>query len=267
MHIDQDSKAHELLKPDLSRVLEPATLSPICRSSIRVHRNLKYGYAPLMVGADDLAGLKGPATWSLERAENFCPTVEELVNDIAQTLWLPAERIASTLFVSSSAMGLPWHFDPVEVLVIPLQGEKIWFLKENKTIKFPSKKFIPSAGREPEAELTINSIEELEEPDQADFTWHAKPGSVCYLPRGWWHKTEARGDSVSLSIALDTPRLMDILLSRLQLHLATIEHWRAPVSMERMLTSNMSGTVASIISLLNSSFDTLNQDTSGDPIK
>lgn len=56
-----------------------------------------------------------------------------------------------------------------------------------------------------------------------------KPGSVLFLPRGYWHGTKASGESFSLSIRLDPPLYADVVLAQLRQILLAEEEWRRPV--------------------------------------
>jgi hypothetical protein len=55
------------------------------------------------------------------------------------------------------------------------------------------------------------------------------PGSVLFLPRGTWHRTEASEDSYSLSIVLRPPSMLDTLQQQLHGLLLQDPAWRAPL--------------------------------------
>src|SRR3546814_1181467 len=56
-----------------------------------------------------------------------------------------------------------------------------------------------------------------------------QPGSVLFLPRGTWHRTEALEPSLSLSIVVRPPVLADALLDWLQPWLLGDARWRLPL--------------------------------------
>lgn len=60
-------------------------------------------------------------------------------------------------------------------------------------------------------------------------TVEMKPGSVLFLPRGTWHRTESEGDSMSVSIAVDTPPAVDYIVAQLRMLLLQDPRWRAPL--------------------------------------
>jgi hypothetical protein len=56
-----------------------------------------------------------------------------------------------------------------------------------------------------------------------------KPGSILFVPRGMWHRTEAGGASFSASICVDTPTTADLLLPLLRLALRADPTLRRPL--------------------------------------
>ena len=55
-------------------------------------------------------------------------------------------------------------------------------------------------------------------------------GSVMFLPRGYWHATEASDDSLQLNFTFSQPTWADALLPTLRRRLLRHEHWRALAS-------------------------------------
>jgi ribosomal protein L16 Arg81 hydroxylase len=55
-----------------------------------------------------------------------------------------------------------------------------------------------------------------------------RPGSVLFLPRGYWHQTEVLEDSLALNLALLTPTWHSVFLGQLRNLLLNEAHWRAP---------------------------------------
>ena len=61
-------------------------------------------------------------------------------------------------------------------------------------------------------------------------TVRMKPGSVLYLPGGWWHTTEDGKDGLSLSFALRRERYFERALRMMREKFIADDHWREPVS-------------------------------------
>jgi len=245
LFIQDESVGHELFATDLSQIMDLKTLVPLHVQSVRVHQMAKDGYRPTIVTRAEFGQVDLSAPWSIERVQNYCPSIDSLLRDLAEWLWIPLDRISASIFVSPGSNGLPWHFDPVEVLIIPLIGKKIWFLKENVVVRFPFHKYVPSQSK-PHPDLAAQCQCPLRTPELYDCIWEGKPGSVCFLPRGWWHKTEAKIRSVSLSIGINTPRLMDVLLSGIERLLGGSERWREPVSKSVLKCTGISEALADI---------------------
>jgi 50S ribosomal protein L16 3-hydroxylase len=246
LFVQDGSTAHQLFATDLNQVMDIKTLVPFNVQSVRVHRMAEDGYRPIILTSAEFGKMDLSAPWSLERAQIYCPSVNSLLHDLAERLWVPLDRISASIFVSPGPNGLPWHFDPVEVLIVPLIGKKIWFLKENVAVHFPFHKYVPSQQSKPHPDLAAQCQRTLTAPDLYDGIWEGKPGSVCFLPRGWWHKTEAETHSVSLSIGINTPRLMDVVLGRMERLLGATERWREPVSQSALERAGLSEALADI---------------------
>lgn len=218
------------LAADLPLVMDTQKLSPRDVPFVRVHRMLENRYATAVVSKADFDQIEPMTTWSLEQCQEYCSQIKSFISDLGDYLCIGASRVSATIFVSTGIDGLPWHFDPVEVLILPLIGRKTWFLAENRIVRFPFHKFIPAAPSDSDAELALHSNGPLSAPIASDRAWIGEPGRTCFLPRGWWHRTEVSVPSVSLSVALRTPRLMDVFLARLESRLKLSARWRQPVS-------------------------------------
>ena len=60
--------------------------------------------------------------------------------------------------------------------------------------------------------------------DGTEFT--LGPGSMLFVPRGSWHRTEAISDAVSLNFTFTAPSWIDILTTALRGRLAQSSDWR-----------------------------------------
>jgi hypothetical protein len=56
-----------------------------------------------------------------------------------------------------------------------------------------------------------------------------KPGTVLFLPRGTWHYTEAGEPSLSLSITISPPTLLDCAMEQIRWLLLQDSAWREPL--------------------------------------
>jgi 50S ribosomal protein L16 3-hydroxylase len=60
---------------------------------------------------------------------------------------------------------------------------------------------------------------------EAEEVW-LRPGSVLFLPRGYWHQTRARAGSLSLNFTFDQPCWADVVLPEIRRALLREERWR-----------------------------------------
>jgi hypothetical protein len=136
-------------------------------------------------------------------------------------------------FASPGDDGVSCHYDAEEVISVQLLGQKTFHVAPMTQIEHPY-----GAQFGPDMVAVENLYEQAREglpaPDDAAFVVHdMAPGSVLYLPRGTWHRTEAREPSLSLSIVIRPPVLADALLGWLKPWLLGDSRWRAPVYGER----------------------------------
>lgn len=57
-------------------------------------------------------------------------------------------------------------------------------------------------------------------------TFELKPGSLLFVPRGYWHSTLADGDSLALNFTYTAPAWIDLFMSALRSRLLQSELWR-----------------------------------------
>jgi len=151
-----------------------------------------------------------------------------LQEEIGQIYQVSADLFECVLFAEVQDIGLPFHWDVGEVIVIQLKGSKLWSIAPNK-IAYPTKPFAPSSSQLPLPELNLYTTPEsfcvpVDEVEQFVLT----PGSLLYLPRGYWHKTLSVDASISLTIASIVPPLVDFFSDRIREHLIRLEKWRQP---------------------------------------
>ena len=88
--------------------------------------------------------------------------------------------------------------------------------------------FIP--GSRPIDDLYPQAGEGFPDWANAEFqTVEMTPGTVLYMPRGTWHRTEAQGDSIAVSIGMEVPSAAECVLEQLRLLLLQDPTWRKPL--------------------------------------
>jgi ribosomal protein L16 Arg81 hydroxylase len=63
-------------------------------------------------------------------------------------------------------------------------------------------------------------------PDDAQVI-EVGPGGILFLPRGWWHQTEADGECLQVNFVMNRPMWVDVLTRGLRERLIRDVEWRA----------------------------------------
>lgn len=175
-------------------------------------------------GADEAQRLfKEGSTWVFREAERG----DAALADLGRTL---ASEIHGALHLHvyrtpASHGGFGWHCDPEDVFFIQTAGRKILHLRENTLHPLPLLDRMPTNLR-PDFERTGISRYRLE------------AGDWLYIPRGFWHAAEAVEDSISISVGILVPSLIDAV-ALLVKELAQEPRWRQrlpPVGLATTLT-------------------------------
>lgn len=101
-------------------------------------------------------------------------------------------------FASLPGPGLSWHWDPQEIFIVQVRGRKVWHVAPNQDLAWPTKSGQAGAERRPEIRYQLN---DRNKPVEAPSTWETiemVPGSVMFMPRGYWHTTENIDESLHL---------------------------------------------------------------------
>ena len=155
------------------------------------------------------------------------PTLADWVQALYSELRLPARTLTPRLLASPKGAGLRMHFDPQEGLIIQLKGRKVWRVAPNRHIAYPPDGYV--TGQEmlqAVAELAPKRLPQ-ELPTDAE-TIEMRPGSVLFLPRGWWHETETAEDSLHLDLRIELPTWEQLAGAEISRLLRRLERWRAP---------------------------------------
>jgi Cupin superfamily protein len=134
-----------------------------------------------------------------------------------------------TAFSSPHDDGVACHYDAEEVISVQMEGSKTFYVAPMAEIPQPyGSQFGPRMAAS--EDMYAQTREAFPDASRATFdAIRMTPGSVLFLPRGTWHRTEATEDSYSISIVLRPPTLLETLQQQLQGLLLQESAWRAPL--------------------------------------
>lgn len=160
-------------------------------------------------------------------AEQVFPVLKGMLERLRWDLQLPVSTFGRCpVYASPDGVGEALHFDQNANFIIQIKGEKIWQVAPNQHVVRPTDRYT-TAQPTPSAELRIYGPAELPTALPSDAqTVHMKPGSVLFLPRGYWHQTQAVGDSLSLNFTFDQPTWADLLPPDVRRRVLEHARWR-----------------------------------------
>lgn len=161
----------------------------------------------------------------IDGIDEFLAPLGGLMSQCCELLGVPRERAACNAYLSPAGVGTRMHFDQQEVIVLQLGGRKRWRFCANEQVRFPTR---PYFGNSISPELRAIAAEfPTEMPEDAQEVV-LEPGSLLFLPRGYWHETSTLEDSSSLSLTFATPTWLDVVLDHVRGALLPREEWRQP---------------------------------------
>lgn len=134
-------------------------------------------------------------------------------------------------FTSLRGKGIPWHWDSQEVFVVQVRGRKLWHVAPNDYVDWPTINGMPTSSPSREMAMQLKAPAPIREPER----WQSVemlPGSVMYMPRGYWHKVEQNlEESLHLVLQVRLPSWRDLFRFMLD-HAPPLYglDWRRPTS-------------------------------------
>lgn len=135
----------------------------------------------------------------------------------------------SLIYAIAKGKGTAAHFDQNINFVLQVSGTKKWWLAKNDMVSNPMTRYTIGTPMDLELESYLEGPKPLEFPENAQ-EFELAPGSLLFVPRGVWHKTEALSDAISLNFTFSSPTWIDLLTSSLRARLAQSSSWRENAS-------------------------------------
>lgn len=166
--------------------------------------------------------------------ERFLPPVQYWLDALRTELSLPLKcDPRSIVYASPKGSGNSPHFDANANFVVQLKGTKLWRLAPNRHVVNPTDRWAMNQDDLPE-ELEAYVEDALPNQMPADaLTFSLTPGSVLFVPRGYWHETESNEDTLALNFTFGQPTWADLMLTALRTRLLKHPQWRALARPER----------------------------------
>jgi 50S ribosomal protein L16 3-hydroxylase len=154
------------------------------------------------------------------------------LTSIARALSLPAQAMTlhANAYVSAAGNGLMQHFDGHEVIVLQLYGRKIWRFARNSRAIHPIVNYVAGdpVPDSPEFRGCVQPFGVGELQSQKVVELEMSPGTILFLPRGYWHETTALDDCVSVTLGVYTPSWREIVVGALNDLMGELDQWRRP---------------------------------------
>lgn len=159
-------------------------------------------------------------------AQNISPLLVKWLEEIKSDLGLSQMTYArSLIYATPDGKGTAPHFDQNMNFVYQIHGTKVWHMAPNLDLINPLTRH--TMGTIPDQEMMGYLEAPLPTAMPKDVeTYELKPGSVLFVPRGYWHSTEARGDALALNFTLTAPTWLDLFTAALRSRLAMSPDWR-----------------------------------------
>ncbi|HVE85320.1 MAG TPA: cupin domain-containing protein, partial [Myxococcales bacterium] len=133
----------------------------------------------------------------------------------------------AALFAARPGGGTRWHFDKLENFTIQLQGTKRWRVAPNAHVASPLDNWVTRQRLSEEMRLYVPDALPREAPPGRSELVELKPGSMLYLPRGYWHTAEAsRGDTLAVTFLFPPRTWVSRFIPALQSRLTALPAWR-----------------------------------------
>ena len=159
-------------------------------------------------------------------AQNISPLLVEWLEEIKKDLGLSQMTYArSLIYATPDGKGTAVHFDQNINFVYQLHGTKVWHMAPNPDLINPLTRHTMGTIPDPEMMGYLEAPLPTSMPKNVE-TYELRAGSVLFVPRGYWHSTEAEGDALALNFTFTAPTWLDLFTAALRSRLAMSPEWR-----------------------------------------
>lgn len=158
--------------------------------------------------------------------QRISPILQTWLERIRKDLGISTQTYSRCLiYATPDGKGTAPHFDQNINFVLQIHGTKVWTMAPNEHLTNPLTRH--TMGAKPDAEMAgyLDKDFPISMPQSAQ-TFELRPGSVLFVPRGYWHSTEARGEALALNFTFTAPTWIDLFTAALRSRLAQSPEWR-----------------------------------------
>lgn len=160
-------------------------------------------------------------------AHKLSPRLTDLLHAIKKDLGLPTSTFGRCMvYATPDGKGTRAHFDQNINFVVQLYGIKKWWISPNSHIENPTERFTIGQPLDPELASYVQNDMPTVMPTEDQQEIVLKPGSVLFVPRGYWHRTEASGEALALNFTFSQPTYVDLFTAALRSRLNLSSDWR-----------------------------------------
>ncbi|MDB4961172.1 MAG: hypothetical protein JWP01_1171 [Myxococcales bacterium] len=161
-----------------------------------------------------------------DEVHTISPILAHWLEAIRKDLGLSALTQGRCLvYATPDGKGTAAHFDQNVNFVLQLHGTKTWWLATNTHVENPLTRYTIGQPIDPELRSYAEPLPAEMPADRRSIV--LTPGSLLFVPRGFWHSTEAAGDALSLNFTYSAPAWLDLVTAALRGRLAQSAAWRA----------------------------------------
>lgn len=162
-----------------------------------------------------------------QRAPGVQAWIDALVEELS--LGFGAHQGTCRAYVGRSGTQVGKHFDHRDLFLVQLHGRARWTVAPNDALPGPLATHVVGMPIHPsnrEGDLTALDAREL--PPGAE-TIELEPGSVLFVPRGYWQTSELVDDALTLAFSFRVPPWLDLIVHAAIAWLARYPSWRGIV--------------------------------------
>ncbi len=158
------------------------------------------------------------------------PVLRQWIDAIKADLGLPQMTYGRCIaYATPDGKGTAAHFDQNINFVLQLHGTKVWKIAPNLNVVNPTVRHTLGLPMDPELTaysdpLSTSLLEVMPKDRTIEIT--LKPGSLLYVPRGFWHSTSAQGEALALNFTYNQPTWADLITVALKSRLTLSPEWR-----------------------------------------